>query len=124
MDHNEKARRGSCRSRAPDVPGQDVRNLRSPISPVKPAARPDGVSLLRAPTAGEVEIAGRRYLIADRLAASLNVSVRTLARWNALGIGPPRIKIGRLVLFDLEKLPEWLATRETKPVRAPTSSTL
>jgi hypothetical protein len=44
--------------------------------------------------------------------------VRTLGRWDAARIGPPRIKVGKLVLFDLAKLPAWLASRETQPVRA------
>jgi len=66
---------------------------------------------------GEVEIAGRHYLTARRLAQLLGVTVRTLARWNAQRIGPPKISIGKIVLFDLAKLPEWLATREIQPTR-------
>jgi hypothetical protein len=79
----------------------------------------DDVSVTTLATTGEVEIAGRRYVTADRLAATLGVTVRTLGRWNAARIGPPKIKIGKLILFDLAKLPDWLATRETEPVRAP-----
>ena len=66
---------------------------------------------------GEIEIAGQHYVNADRLAGLLNVTVRTLARWDARRIGPPMIKVGRLRLYDLSKLPAWLAARETKPVR-------
>jgi hypothetical protein len=66
---------------------------------------------------GEVEIAGHRYVTADRLAGILGVTVRTLARWNAARIGPPKISIGKTVLFDVAKLPDWLATRETHPTR-------
>jgi hypothetical protein len=83
----------------------------------KPGAL-DGVSVTTLATTGEVEIAGRRYVTADRLAATLGVTVRTLGRWDAARIGPPKIKIGKLILFDLAKLPDWLATRETEPVRA------
>jgi hypothetical protein len=83
----------------------------------KPGAL-DGVSVTTLATSGEVEIAGRRYVTADRLAATLGVTVRTLCRWDAARIGPPKIKIGKLILFDLAKLPDWLATRETEPVRA------
>ena len=68
-------------------------------------------------TEGEVEIAGRRYISAGRLAEMLGVTVRTLARWNAQRIGPPKITIGKTVLYDLGKLPEWLASCETQPVR-------
>ncbi len=66
---------------------------------------------------GEVEIAGRRYQTADRVARTFNVSTRTLARWDAARIGPPKIRIGKLVLYDVGKLPDWLASRETEPVR-------
>jgi hypothetical protein len=65
----------------------------------------------------EIEIAGRRYVRQQRLATILGVTARTLARWNARGIGPPKITIGKTVLFDLAKLPEWLAAREAAPVR-------
>src|SRR5438105_15841444 len=67
--------------------------------------------------AGEVEIAGRRYITPQRLADLLRVSVRTLARWDARRIGPPKITIGKTILFDIAKLPEWLAARETAPIR-------
>ena len=76
------------------------------------------VSMTALAATGEVEIAGRRYVTADRLAATLGVTVRTICRWDASRIGPPKIKIGKLILFDLAKLPDWLATRETEPVRA------
>ena len=66
--------------------------------------------------AGELEIAGHRYVTANRLAAMLGVTVRTLARWNAVRIGPPKISIGKTVLYDLAKLPEWLASREAQPL--------
>jgi hypothetical protein len=91
----------------------------STSSPNEPTSGPlDGVTLTNLAATGEVEIAGRRYVTADRLAATLDVTVRTLARWDATRIGPPKIKVGKLILFDLAKLPEWLATRETEPVRA------
>jgi predicted DNA-binding transcriptional regulator AlpA len=66
----------------------------------------------------KIEIAGRQYATLAGLASILGVSVRTLSRWDAAGIGPPKIKIGKLVLFDLSKLPEWLASRETRPAAA------
>lgn len=67
---------------------------------------------------GGIEISGRRYVTPESLAALLGVSTRTLGRWEAVRIGPPKIKVGKLVLFDLARLPEWLASRETEPVRA------
>ena len=64
--------------------------------------------------AGEIEIAGKRYVTPERLAQLLGCSPRTVARWDAERIGPPRIKVGKTVLYDLEKLPAWLAGRESR----------
>ncbi|HEV2562264.1 MAG TPA: helix-turn-helix domain-containing protein [Rhizomicrobium sp.] len=77
-----------------------------------PAPQPGGANLL--PT----EVGAGRYLTPKQLAATLHISPRTLLRWDAQRTGPPRIKIGKLVLYDMEKLPDWLARFETKPVRA------
>jgi len=76
-----------------------------------------GVSLSTLAETGEVEIAGRRYVTDHRLADILDKNVRTLARWDAARIGPPKIKVGKLVLYDLAKVPDWLASRETHPTR-------
>jgi hypothetical protein len=77
----------------------------------------DDASLTTLATTGEVEIAGRRYVTRGRLAPTLNRSPRTIARWDAARIGPPKIQIGKLILYDLGKVPDWLAAHETEPVR-------
>ena len=64
--------------------------------------------------AGEIEIAGKRYVTPERLAQLLGCSPRTVARWDAERIGPPRIKVGKTVLYDLEKLPAWLEGKEAR----------
>jgi hypothetical protein len=91
------------------------------ISLVKRTSGPtepgDSASRFALAEAGEIEIGGRCYLTAERLSNMLGVTVRTLARWNASRIGPPKIKIGKTVLFDLAKLPEWLAAREIPATR-------
>jgi hypothetical protein len=66
------------------------------------------------PPAGEIEIAGKRYVTPKRFAQLLGCSPRTVARWDAERIGPPRIKVGKTVLYDLEKLPAWLAGKEAR----------
>jgi len=66
----------------------------------------------------EIEIGGHRYLSPHGLARVLGISVRTLNRWQVRRIGPAVSKVGRLILYDLEKVPEWLASQETAPVRA------
>jgi phage terminase Nu1 subunit (DNA packaging protein) len=63
-------------------------------------------------TEDEIEISGRRYVNAWRLASILKISVRTLSRWDVAGTGPPKIKVGKKVLFDLVKVSDWLASRE------------
>jgi DNA-binding transcriptional regulator YiaG len=63
--------------------------------------------------AGLVEIGGRRYVTAGRLASLLGVTVRTLSRWDAASNGPPKIKLGKKVLFDVVKVSDWMAGRET-----------
>jgi hypothetical protein len=76
-----------------------------------------GVSQSTLAETGEVEIAGHHYVTAQRLASMLSVTERTLARWNAARIGPPKISIGKTVLYDVSKLPDWLASREAHPTR-------
>lgn len=65
----------------------------------------------------EIEIAGHRYATPKRLSELLGVSERTLARWNARRIGPPKIQVGKFIVYDVAKLPDWLASRETQPIR-------
>jgi hypothetical protein len=69
-------------------------------------------------TLGIVEIAGRQYASQLRLATMLGIATRTLTRWDAGRIGPPKIKVGKTILYDLAKLPDWLAAHETESVRA------
>jgi DNA-binding transcriptional regulator YiaG len=80
--------------------------------------RLDSAFLASLNTTGTIEISGRRYVTPNNLAATLGVTVRTLCRWDAARIGPRKIKVGKLILYDLAKLPDWLATRESEPVRA------
>jgi hypothetical protein len=61
---------------------------------------------------GELIIGGTRYGKKKRVAEIFDRSERTIDRWVALRIGPPRIKIGKLILFNLDRLPEWLAQHE------------
>jgi predicted DNA-binding transcriptional regulator AlpA len=65
--------------------------------------------------ADELVINGVRYGNVKYVAALFGITDRTLYRWISLGIGPPRIKIGRLVLFNLDRLPAWLAQHEVEP---------
>lgn len=61
-----------------------------------------------------IALGDRRYLSPDGLASTLRVSLRTIARWHDARVGPPRIKVGNTVLYDLERLNLWLEQNETK----------
>jgi hypothetical protein len=52
------------------------------------------------------------YIIREDLAKGLKKSVRTLDRWHALRIGPPRTVIGKTILYRREAVSSWLRSRE------------
>jgi len=51
-------------------------------------------------------------LTADQVAQELDTTRRTVDRWHARRIGPPRIKIGRKVYYRREAVREWLLANE------------
>jgi hypothetical protein len=55
------------------------------------------------------------FLTPARLAGLLGVSVRTLQRWDAARIGPPRCKNGNLVLYAATSVHGWLDAAERPP---------
>jgi hypothetical protein len=95
--------------------GHMISNITSEPDKLEPGLQRGALQSILA-QGGEIEIAGRRYARANRLAAVLGVTERTLSRWHAKRIGPPKITIGKTVLFDLGKLPDWLASREAQPL--------
>jgi hypothetical protein len=52
------------------------------------------------------------FLTKEDLAAELRRNVRTLDRWDALGVGPPRTCFGRSVLYRRASVQKWLAAQE------------
>ncbi|MFA9229889.1 MAG: helix-turn-helix domain-containing protein [Microgenomates group bacterium] len=52
------------------------------------------------------------------VARHLGVSLRTLNRWHALRVGPPRAKVGRTVLYRIEAVETWLSQNESQPLRS------
>jgi predicted DNA-binding transcriptional regulator YafY len=56
------------------------------------------------------------YVTPDQLAQHLGVSVRTLSRWHARRIGPPRCSVGKLILYRVIAVRAWMAEREFTPV--------
>ncbi|KJS39384.1 MAG: hypothetical protein VR70_08075 [Rhodospirillaceae bacterium BRH_c57] len=53
----------------------------------------------------------------EELAGALDISLRTLKRYEAARIGPPLIRIGRKVLYQETTVREWLAGLERPAVR-------
>lgn len=58
------------------------------------------------------QIALEGYLGRNELARLLGVSARTIDRWHSLRNGPPRIAIGRTILYNLDSVRTWLQCRE------------
>lgn len=54
------------------------------------------------------------HLSKSQLAEQLGRSVRALDRWERQRIGPPRIKVGKLILYRVESVQAWLASREQR----------
>jgi phage terminase Nu1 subunit (DNA packaging protein) len=57
------------------------------------------------------------YVDKPELAAQLQKSTRTLDRWDRLGIGPAKTKVGRLTLYRVDSVKDWLASQEQGPRR-------
>ncbi|MCI0724913.1 MAG: hypothetical protein L0338_39010 [Acidobacteria bacterium] len=55
------------------------------------------------------------YVTPAQLARLLRRSRRTLDRWHALRIGPPRVQVGRLILYRRDPVEQWLGSREQCP---------
>ena len=54
------------------------------------------------------------FLTKEELAAELRRNPRTLDRWEALGVGPPRTHVGRQVLYRRASVERWLVAQEQR----------
>jgi hypothetical protein len=52
------------------------------------------------------------YLTPTQLATQLGCCEKTLHRWDAARIGPPRVHVGRKVMYRREAVTQWLIARE------------
>jgi DNA-binding transcriptional MerR regulator len=48
------------------------------------------------------------------MAKQMGVTTRTLDRWHTQRLGPPRIVIGRTILFKIDSALAWLAAKEQR----------
>ena len=58
------------------------------------------------------------FVTSEQLAKFLRKGKRTLDRWHALGIGPPRTRVGRMVLYKCESVIAWLSANQETPPRS------
>jgi Helix-turn-helix domain len=58
---------------------------------------------------------GCRLLGQNQLSDMLGVPVGTLEQWRTRGGGPPFLRIGRYVKYDLSDIREWLVSRRNLP---------
>lgn len=58
------------------------------------------------------------HLTPEEVATRLGVSRRTLSRWHALRVGPPRVSVGRTILYRQKSVDAWLEANETQPTRS------
>jgi len=59
------------------------------------------------------------YLRREELAQQFGLSIRTIDRWEALRQGPPRITVGRTILYNIDSVREWLSAIERRPRSTP-----
>ena len=52
------------------------------------------------------------YLTPTECAAELGINSRTLDRWHRLNDAPPRLKLGRRVMYRKQSVAAWLRSRE------------
>ncbi len=55
------------------------------------------------------------YLKREQLAKELGKTLRTIDRWERRRIGPPRVVVGRMILYRKEAVREWLLSQEQPP---------
>jgi hypothetical protein len=55
------------------------------------------------------------FITERELADGLLVTARTVKRWHSLGIGPPRVLIGRTPYYRRDAVRQWLRSREETP---------
>lgn len=57
------------------------------------------------------------HLKPSELADMLGISRRTLDRWHAHRVGPPRVAAGRTILYRKIAVEAWMKANETEPTK-------
>jgi len=61
------------------------------------------------------------YIDPAQLAKELGVSQRTVARWYAIRIGPPRVTLGRRPMYKRTSVTAWIERQERDPAAVGTA---
>lgn len=68
---------------------------------------------------GTRPLLGDDYMTIQALAEELGICTRTLERWQTSRYGPPRITLGKRILYKRESVRAWLDGKEEQPLRHP-----
>lgn len=71
------------------------------------------------PQISAVPVVLQGYLRREELAEQFGLSTRTIDRWEALRQGPPRITVGRTILYNIDTVRDWLSAMESRPRSTP-----
>jgi len=54
------------------------------------------------------------FITPSELCRQLGKTRRTLDRWHSLGLGPPRVRVQRMILYRVEDVRAWLTAHEER----------
>jgi len=57
------------------------------------------------------------FVSREDCARQLGTSSRTLQRWDALGMGPPVVRLGKQPWYSIEQTKKWIFEQTKAPVR-------
>jgi hypothetical protein len=57
------------------------------------------------------------HLSEQEFADEINKSIRAIRAWRQQGLGPPWIRIGKSVFYEVSAIENWLASLRRKPAR-------
>ena len=89
---------------------EDERQPDKPATNIAPRtiANPQATTPATAAAGDKIVIDDRQFLGEHLVAEMLGRSLRTLQRWRTKGKGPPSMKIGRTIYYELNDLQQWI----------------
>lgn len=59
--------------------------------------------------------ASDRFLRPSQVEERYPLRAQTLASWRVKGIGPPYVRVGRMIVYPIEAIESWLAVNTVHP---------